>query len=93
MGMNLQQRRRDLENLANEAALTAARNHHDKVTMRDFELALDRIILGSERPPLVDEVERKVHFLPQTSERKIHGFVELDTVRETGQRVVASKMD
>ncbi len=49
----------DLENLANEAALTAARNHHDKATMRDFELALDRIILGSERPPLVDELERK----------------------------------
>jgi cell division protease FtsH len=49
----------DLENLANEAALTAARNHHDKVIMRDFEMALDRIILGSERPPLVDELERK----------------------------------
>ncbi len=50
----------DLENLANEAALTAARNRHDKVTMRDFEMALDRIILGSERPPLVDENERKI---------------------------------
>ncbi len=49
----------DLENLANEAALTAARNQHDKVTMRDFEMALDRIILGSERPPLVDETERR----------------------------------
>lgn len=50
----------DLENLSNEAALTAARNRHDRVTMRDFELALDRIILGSERPPLVDEQERRV---------------------------------
>ncbi len=49
----------DLENLANEAALSAARNKRDKVTMLDFELALDRIILGSERPPLVDEQERK----------------------------------
>src|SRR5258706_3298430 len=49
----------DLENLANEAALFAARFKHDKVTMRDFELALDRIVLGSERPPLVDELERK----------------------------------
>jgi cell division protease FtsH len=49
----------DLENLANEAALAAARNKHDKVTMSDFELALDRIVLGSERPPLVDELERK----------------------------------
>jgi cell division protease FtsH len=49
----------DLENLANEAALTAARNKRDKVTMLDFELALDRIVLGSERPPLVGELERK----------------------------------
>jgi cell division protease FtsH len=49
----------DLENLANEAALTAARSRHDHVAMRDFELALDRIILGSERPPLVDEQERR----------------------------------
>ncbi|MCC7206661.1 MAG: ATP-dependent zinc metalloprotease FtsH, partial [Anaerolineae bacterium] len=50
----------DLENLANEAALSAARNKRDKVTMRDFELALDRIILGSERPPLSNEHERRV---------------------------------
>jgi cell division protease FtsH len=49
----------DLENLANEAALLAARNKHDRVTMRDFELALDRIVLGSERPPLTDAHERK----------------------------------
>jgi cell division protease FtsH len=49
----------DIENLANEAALTAARNLHEKLTMRDFELAMDRIILGSERPPLVDEQERR----------------------------------
>ena len=50
----------DLENLANEAALTAARNKRDKVIMRDFEVSLDRIILGSERPPLSDEKERRI---------------------------------
>ncbi|MBX3083992.1 MAG: ATP-dependent zinc metalloprotease FtsH [Anaerolineae bacterium] len=50
----------DLENLSNEAALTAARNKRDKVIMRDFEVSLDRIILGSERPPLSDEKERKI---------------------------------
>jgi cell division protease FtsH len=49
----------DIENLANEAALSAARNKRDKLVMRDFELALDRIILGSERPPLSDENERR----------------------------------
>lgn len=50
----------DLENLANEAALSAARNRRDKLTMRDFEHSLDRIILGTERPPLSDPHERKV---------------------------------
>ncbi len=50
----------DLENLANEAALTAARNNRSQVTMRDFEVSLDRILLGSERPALVDEKERRV---------------------------------
>src|SRR5579859_4976552 len=50
----------DLENLANEGALTAARNKHERVQMRDFEMALDRIMLGSERPPLADENERRV---------------------------------
>jgi cell division protease FtsH len=50
----------DIENLANEAALTAARNKRDKVIMRDFEIALDRILLGSERPPLSDQKERQI---------------------------------
>jgi cell division protease FtsH len=50
----------DLENLTNEAALSAARNKRDKVTMRDFEMAFDRIVLGSERPPLSNEHERRV---------------------------------
>ncbi|HVO41842.1 MAG TPA: ATP-dependent zinc metalloprotease FtsH [Aggregatilineales bacterium] len=49
----------DLENLANEAALAAARNKHPRVQMRDFEAALDRIMLGSERPALASEDERR----------------------------------
>ncbi len=49
----------DLANLANEAALSAARNGRERVIQRDFELALDRIILGSERPPLSNEHERR----------------------------------
>lgn len=50
----------DLANLANEAALTAARRNAKKLTMRDFLDAFDRIVLGNERPPLSDERERKV---------------------------------
>ncbi len=39
----------DLENLANEAALRAARRGADKVEQEDFEYGIDRIILGLER--------------------------------------------
>jgi cell division protease FtsH len=50
----------DLSNLANEAALNAARRNHKKISMRDFSDAFDRIVLGTESPPLSDEHERKV---------------------------------
>jgi cell division protease FtsH len=50
----------DLANLANEAALNAARRNVKKVSMRDFSVAFDRIVLGTERPPLSDPRERKV---------------------------------
>lgn len=49
----------DLANLANEAALTAARNHRTEVTQVDFEQALDRITLGSVGAPLMNEEERR----------------------------------
>src|SRR5215467_4547436 len=39
----------DLENLVNEAALAAARIDKDKVSMTDFELAKDKVLMGSER--------------------------------------------
>jgi cell division protease FtsH len=50
----------DLANLANEAALNAARRNGKKLSMRDFLDAFDRIVLGNERPPLSDERERRV---------------------------------
>jgi cell division protease FtsH len=50
----------DLANLANEAALTAARNGEQAVSARDFEEALDRITLGAEGPPLMDAQERRL---------------------------------
>jgi cell division protease FtsH len=41
--------RADLANLANEAALAAARRGHEQVAMPDFTDALERIVLGAER--------------------------------------------
>jgi cell division protease FtsH len=50
----------DLANLANEAALNAARLNKRKITQSDFSTAFERIILGTERPPLSNEMERKI---------------------------------
>lgn len=50
----------DLANLCNEAALNAARRNAKRITMRDFSNAFDRIVLGTESPPLSDPNERKV---------------------------------
>ena len=43
----------DLENICNEAALLAAREDADRVTMDHFEQAKDKIMLGAERKSLV----------------------------------------
>ena len=50
----------DLANLVNEAALLAARRNLDRVDMRCFGDALDRIQLGAERPLVLSEDDRKV---------------------------------
>jgi cell division protease FtsH len=49
----------DLANLCNEAALLAAREDQDAVTMADFEESLDKVLLGGIRPLLLDELERR----------------------------------
>jgi cell division protease FtsH len=49
----------DLENLVNEAALLAARNDKDKVDMHDFELAKDKVMMGSERKSMIISDEEK----------------------------------
>jgi len=50
----------DLANLCNEAALIAAREKHETVTMVDFEEALDRILLGDARAILLNDHERRM---------------------------------
>jgi cell division protease FtsH len=49
----------DLRNLVNEAALTAARRDHDKVTAYDFSDALEKIVLGTERRITLSPQERE----------------------------------
>jgi cell division protease FtsH len=49
----------DLRNLVNEAALLAARREQDDVRQRDFEDALEKIILGPERPLLLSRGDRE----------------------------------
>ncbi len=49
----------DLENLVNEAALLAARQDKDAVSMADFELAKDKVLMGTERRSMVMTEEEK----------------------------------
>ena len=49
----------DLENLVNEGALLAARQDKDFVSMNDFELAKDKVLMGSERRSMVISEEQK----------------------------------
>ncbi len=50
----------DLANLVNEAALLAARRNLDRVTQKCFTEALDKILLGAERPLVLSEEDLKV---------------------------------
>jgi len=50
----------DLANLVNEAALLAARRNLDRVTQKCFEEALDKILLGAERPIVLSEEDLNV---------------------------------
>ncbi len=51
----------DLENLVNEAALLAARQDKDVVTMIDFEMAKDKVLMGAERRSMVISEQREAH--------------------------------
>ncbi|MDR1946748.1 MAG: ATP-dependent zinc metalloprotease FtsH [Desulfovibrio sp.] len=47
----------DLENLVNEAALAAARENKDALSMADFENAKDKLLMGKERRTMVQTPE------------------------------------
>ncbi|MGD0521917.1 MAG: ATP-dependent zinc metalloprotease FtsH [Terracidiphilus sp.] len=51
----------DLANMVNEAALSAARMNRKQVTMYDFEVAKDKVLMGAERKSmLLTEEEKRV---------------------------------
>jgi len=49
----------DLRNLVNEAALLAARRGQDQVRQKDFLDALEKIVLGPERPLLLSHADKE----------------------------------
>jgi cell division protease FtsH len=49
----------DLRNLVNEAALLAARRRQDEVRQKDFLDALEKIVLGPERPLLLNRADKE----------------------------------
>jgi len=49
----------DIENLVNEAALSAARLNRESVSMVDFEYAKDKVLMGTERKSMVISDEEK----------------------------------
>ena len=51
----------DLENLVNEAALSAARNNRDSLMGRDFDHAKDKVTMGSARRSMIISDEEKKH--------------------------------
>ncbi len=50
----------DLANICNEAALLAARRNRSLIAMQEFEDAIDRIMMGAQRPLLLSPEERNI---------------------------------
>ncbi len=50
----------DLENMLNEAAITAATNNRDKISMHDIEEAATKVKLGPEKKRLQTDFDRKI---------------------------------
>jgi cell division protease FtsH len=50
----------DLANLANEAAILTARRNKSKIGMKEFDDALEKVVLGFEKRPIASEYKRKL---------------------------------
>jgi len=67
----------DLENLVNEAALLAARQDKEAVSMLDFEMAKDKVLMGTERKSMVmSEAERRIAAWHEAGHALVGKFIE-----------------
>ncbi len=65
----------DLENLVNEAALLAARRNNDKVTMKEFDEAKDKVLMGPERRSMILQPEEKEAVAWHEAGHALLGFI------------------
>jgi cell division protease FtsH len=72
----------DLANLANEAALHAAREGHTRITQADFDSALDKIVIGIERAKLIDPKERNLTAYHEAGHAVVGLLVGHDPIRK-----------
>ncbi|HNZ25066.1 MAG TPA: ATP-dependent zinc metalloprotease FtsH [Polyangiaceae bacterium] len=67
----------DLENLVNEAALLAARQDKEAVSMADIEMAKDKVLMGTERRSMVmSEQERRIAAWHEAGHTLVGMFIE-----------------
>jgi cell division protease FtsH len=74
----------DIENLVNEAAIVAARKNKKSVSMRDFEEAVERVVLGPERRSriITEEEKRLIAYHEAGHAVVIHLLPHSDPVRK-----------
>ncbi len=74
----------DLENLVNEAAIVAARKNKKSIGMRDFEEAIERVVLGPERRSriITDEEKRLIAYHEAGHAIVAHMLPKADPVRK-----------
>jgi cell division protease FtsH len=65
----------DLANLVNEAALAAARGNKRTVSMHQFEMAKDKIMMGTERRSMVMSEEEKLNTAYHEAGHAIVGYL------------------
>jgi len=66
----------DLENMLNEAAIHAARNAQDKITMEDIEEAATKVKLGPEKKRLQSDLDKKLTAYHEAGHAVVSHFLE-----------------